>query len=74
MQLTSILPGILKAMDFSPISTQQSGNFFRKLPPKDSKINGTDLKEVQFGWPLGMPLERKMEKTCGRLAVILRAV
>lgn len=32
------------------------------LPTEDRKIIGTDIKEVQFGWPLGMPLVRKMEK------------
>ena len=36
--------------------------FLRNLPPEDRKIIGTDIKEVQFGWPLGMPLVRKMEK------------
>ena len=33
-----------------------------KLSQTDRKIVGTDIKEVQFGWPLGMPLVRKMEK------------
>ena len=37
-------------------------DFLRDLPPEDRKIVGTDIKEVQFGWPLGMPLVRKMEK------------
>jgi len=37
-------------------------DFLRELPPEDRKIIGTDIKEVQFGWPLGMPLVRKMEK------------
>ncbi|MDO9229689.1 MAG: hypothetical protein Q7U03_08995 [Syntrophales bacterium] len=37
-------------------------NFLRDLSPEDRKIIGTDIKEVQFGWPLGMPLVRKMEK------------
>jgi phage-related protein len=36
--------------------------FLRGLSPDDRKIIGTDIKEVQFGWPLGMPLVRKMEK------------
>ncbi|MFZ2633161.1 MAG: type II toxin-antitoxin system RelE/ParE family toxin [Desulfosalsimonadaceae bacterium] len=36
--------------------------FLRDLPPEDRRIIGTDIKEVQFGWPLGMPLVRKMEK------------
>lgn len=35
-------------------------DFLRDLPPEDRKIIGTDIKEVQFGWPLGMPLVRKM--------------
>ena len=36
--------------------------FLRELAPEDRKTIGTDIKEVQFGWPLGMPLVRKMEK------------
>lgn len=36
--------------------------FLRELAPEDRKIIGTDIKEVQFGWPLGMPLVWKMEK------------
>lgn len=35
--------------------------FLRELSGEDRKIIGTDIKEVQFGWPLGMPLVRKME-------------
>jgi antitoxin HicB len=38
----------------------QAGNepvrdFLRDLPPEDRKIIGTDIKEVEFGWPLGTP-------------------
>jgi phage-related protein len=36
--------------------------FLRELSQTDRKIIGTDIKEVQFGWPLGIPLVRKMEK------------
>jgi len=36
--------------------------FLRDVPSEDRKIIGIDNKEVQFGWPLGMPLVRKMEK------------
>ena len=36
--------------------------FLRELYPEERKIMGIDLKEVQYGWPLGMPLVRKMEK------------
>ena len=32
-----------------------------ELPASDRKAIGTDIKTVQFGWPLGMPLVRKMD-------------
>lgn len=56
--------------------------FLRELAPEDRKIIGTDIKEVQFGWPLGMPLVRKMEKDLwevrchleGRIARVLFTV
>jgi len=35
--------------------------FLLKLTAEDRKTIGTDIKTVQFGWPLGMPLVRKME-------------
>jgi phage-related protein len=36
--------------------------FLHKLSSEDRKIIGIDIKEVQFGWPLGMPLVRKIER------------
>lgn len=36
--------------------------FLCDLTPVDRKIIGTDIKEVQFNWPIGMPLVRKMAK------------
>jgi len=35
--------------------------WLRALPPEDRKTIGDDLKTVQYGWPLGMPLIRKLE-------------
>jgi phage-related protein len=35
--------------------------WLKALPVEDRKIIGDDLKTVQFGWPLGMPLIRKLE-------------
>jgi phage-related protein len=35
--------------------------WLKALPIQDRKIIGDDLKTVQFGWPLGMPLIRKLE-------------
>lgn len=34
--------------------------FLRDQTAEDRKTIGTDIKTVQFGWPLGMPLVRKM--------------
>lgn len=42
-----------------------------ELTPKDRKVIGTDIKTVQFGWPLGMPLVRKMEKDLWEVRVHL---
>lgn len=28
----------------------------------DKRITGEDIKTVEYGWPLGMPLVRKLEK------------
>lgn len=36
--------------------------FLKALTMEDRKTVGTDIKTVQFGWPLGMPLVRKMGK------------
>lgn len=35
--------------------------WLKKLDKEDRKIIGEDIKLVQFRWPLGMPLVRKME-------------
>lgn len=35
--------------------------FLLRLTAEDRKAIGIDIKTVQFGWPLGMPLVRKME-------------
>ena len=33
----------------------------RQLKPEDRKSIGTDIKTVQYGWPMGMPMVRKLE-------------
>jgi phage-related protein len=35
--------------------------WLKSLDKEDRKIIGEDIKLVQFRWPLGMPLVRKME-------------
>jgi phage-related protein len=35
--------------------------WLKSLSPQDKKAIGEDIKTAQFGWPLGMPLVRKIE-------------
>jgi phage-related protein len=36
--------------------TEPARDWLRELPAIDRKTIGEDIKTVQFGWPLGMPL------------------
>ncbi|QAU22887.1 type II toxin-antitoxin system RelE/ParE family toxin [Dyella sp. M7H15-1] len=36
-------------------------DWLKSLRAEDRKAIGEDIKTVQYGWPLGMPLVRKME-------------
>lgn len=36
--------------------------WLKELRKEDRKTVGEDIKTAQFGWPLGMPLIRKIEK------------
>lgn len=36
--------------------------WLKELPQNEKKIIGTEIKTVQIGWPLGMPLVRKLDK------------
>ncbi len=36
--------------------------WLQELRKEDRRIIGEDIKTAQFGWPLGMPLIRKMDK------------
>jgi len=36
--------------------------WLKDLPREDRRTIGEDIKTVQYGWPLGMPLIRKMER------------
>jgi phage-related protein len=41
--------------------TEPVYDWLRSLSATDKKIIGADIRTVQVGWPLGMPLVRKME-------------
>lgn len=40
--------------------TEPVREWLRELAPIDRKVIGEDIKTVQFGWPLGMPLVRHL--------------
>lgn len=35
--------------------------WLKSLPAEERRVIGHDLKTAQYGWPLGMPLIRKLE-------------
>jgi phage-related protein len=35
--------------------------WLKSLPFDEKRMIGEDIKTVQFGWPLGMPIVRKLE-------------
>ncbi len=36
--------------------------WLQALPPEHRKTIGEDIKTLQYGWPVGMPLARKMDE------------
>ena len=37
-------------------------DWLRSMSKEETKIIGEDIKTVQYGWPLGMPVVKKIEK------------
>jgi len=51
----------LKALFYrSEVGKEPVREWLRSLPKEDKKTLGEDVKTVQFGWPLGMPLVRSL--------------
>ena len=42
--------------------TEPVRDWLKSLSKEEKKIIGQDIKTVQFGWPLGMPLVRKLDR------------
>lgn len=57
------MPGqILRIVFFrTETGNEPVSNWLRELTKESKRIVGEDIKTVQFGWPLGMPLVRKLE-------------
>lgn len=45
--------------------------WLKSLPREARRAIGEDVKTVQFGWPLGMPLVRKLERDLWEVRVRL---
>jgi len=41
--------------------TEPVRDWLKSLPAAERKAVGDEIRVVQFGWPLGMPIVRKME-------------
>ena len=44
--------------------------WLKNLDKADRKAIGEDIRLVQFGWPIGMPLVRKMEEHLWKFVVV----
>jgi phage-related protein len=71
------LPAFFYAL---PSGREPVRDWLKSLPAEDRKIVGEDIKDVEFAWPIGMPLCRPMSQglwevrsslTNGRIARVL---
>ena len=46
--------------------------WLQELEKEDKKAIGEEIKTVQFGWPLGMPIVRKLEKDLWEVRISLK--
>jgi len=74
------LPAVFYAL---PSGREPVREWLKSLPAEDRKIIGEDVKDVEFGWPIGMPLCRSLGRglwevrcdlTQGRIARVLFCV
>jgi len=63
-----------------PSGREPVGEWLKELPLDDRRIVGEDIKDVEFAWPIGMPLCRPLSQglwevrsnlTQGRIARVL---
>ena len=53
-------PKLIVAFFKTALGAEPVREWLQALDAIDRKIMGEDIKTVQYGWPLGMPLVRKM--------------
>jgi phage-related protein len=53
---------VLRVAFYKSLSeTEPVRDWLLSLSPQDRKLIGRRIKRVQFGWPIGMPVVRKLE-------------
>lgn len=55
----------------SETGNEPTRDWLRQLSRAHKKAIGEDIKTVQFGWPLGMPLVRKLEAGLWEVRTVL---
>ena len=45
----------------APSGTEPLRDWLKNLPQQDKLIIGTDIKTVEFGWPVGLPVCRNID-------------
>ncbi len=45
----------------TPVGNEPARDWLKGLSASDKKIIGEDLKAVEYSWPVGLPLVRKLE-------------
>ncbi len=55
----------------SDIGNEPVRDWIKSLDKQDKKIIGEDIKTVQYGWPLGMPLVRKLDRNLWEIRINL---
>ena len=56
------MPSKLKVVFFRTASKAEPvRDWLKDQPKEDMRTIGSDIKTVQFGWPIGMPVVRKIE-------------
>lgn len=57
-----VSPILAVAFFRSETANEPVREWLKSLAREERRIIGEDLKTVQFGWPLGMPLVRKLDR------------
>lgn len=56
----NISPTLVVRFFRTELGNEPVREFLRDLAAEDRKLIGEDIKTAQFGWPIGMPLIRKL--------------